>query len=198
MRNFPRAARPEHLERVARVSSVCGVLLAGGASSRFGEDKFVYEIDGEALGLRAARALSGVATAGCWLQGGLSEHAMLTGLEIRSGSREGSGPLGALVDALECCPSEVLVSLPCDMPAIRSDDLARLVASLGPDADAAVAVGDSRRHWLVAAWNVGRRHLLGSAYDSGERSVHRAVGSMLIVDVPMDERVLTNLNRRPA
>lgn len=177
---------------------VCGALLAGGASSRFGEDKFVYEYEGEALGLRAARALSGVANAGCWLQGGRSEHATLTGFEIRAGSREGTGPLGALVDALECCPSDVLVSLPCDMPDICSDDVARLVASLSPDVDAAVAVADSRHHWLVAAWNVGSRGVLSRAFDSGERSIHRAVGSMLIVGVPMDERVLTNVNRRPS
>lgn len=179
------------------MKGVCGALLAGGASSRFGEDKFLYEHEGEALGLRAARALSGVATSGCWLQGGLREHATLTGLEIRTGGREGSGPLGALVDALECSPADVLVSLPCDMPGIRSEDLARLVASLADDADAAVAVADSRRHWLVAAWNVRSRDVLGSAFDAGERSVHGAVGTMLIVEVPMEERVLTNLNRRP-
>lgn len=176
---------------------VCGVLLAGGASSRFGEDKFVYEHEGVSLGLRAARALTGAVTAGCWLQGGLQQHATLTGFEIRSGCREGTGPLGALVDALECCPTDVLVSLPCDMPGIRSEDLTRLVASLSPGADAAVAVGNSRHHWLVAAWNVGSRDALSRVFDAGERSMHRAMKALLVVDVPMDDDVLTNLNRKP-
>lgn len=197
MCDLPRAARPDDMERTARVRGVCGALLAGGASSRFGSDKFVYEHDGEALGIRAARALAGVATLGCWLQGGGEEHARLTGWEVRRGVREGSGPLGALIDALECCPADVLVSLPCDMPGIRSADLARLVEFVTPDADAAVATADSRHQWLVAAWNVRILDELRSTFDAGERSMHRAVRSLHIVDVPMDEGVLANLNRRP-
>lgn len=198
MRDLPCAARSDDVEWTARVSGVCGALLAGGTSSRFGEDKFLFVYDGEALGLRAAKALAAVATAGCWLQGGTRAHAALTGLPIRTGRREGSGPLGALTDALESCDAEVLVSLPCDMPGIRSEDLARLVASVNADVDVAVAFADSRHHWLVAAWSVRCRQSLIDAFEAGERAVHRALASMRVADVAFDTESLTNLNRRPA
>lgn len=174
------------------------MLLAGGSSSRFGEDKFLFVHEGVPLGLRAARALTGVATAGCWLQGGTLTHANLTGLEIRTGDREGSGPLGALVDALECCEGDVLVSVPCDLPGIRAEDLAQLTAAMDGDADVAVAVADSRHHWLVAAWKVHCTRALADAYRAGERSVHGALASMHVADVMFDPVVLTNLNRKPA
>jgi molybdopterin-guanine dinucleotide biosynthesis protein A len=157
----------------------------------------MYPVEGEAMGLRAARALRGAATMACWLQGGNREHATLSGFALHIGEREGSGPLGALIDALDACPCEILLTLPCDVPYVCADDLAMLRDGIGVDADAAVAVADDRRHWLVSAWRKSSREPLRCAFESGERAIHRAAVSLLITDVPMDARTLTNVNRRP-
>lgn len=197
MRDVSCPTRSRDVEWVARVTGVCGALLAGGASSRFGEDKFIYPVDGVAMGLRAARALGAIATEGCWLQGGRPEHASLTGLDLRIGDREGNGPLGALIDALEGCTADVLLSLPCDVPYIRADDLRLLCGGIDDRHDVAVAVSGDRQHWLVAAWRTSSHDLLRASFDAGERAVHRAASSLRMVEVPLDPHAVTNVNLRP-
>jgi molybdopterin-guanine dinucleotide biosynthesis protein A len=202
LRNVLGPTRSIDLGRSHRVTDCCGAILAGGQSTRFGEDKFLFLYEGRAMGLRAMDALVGVCGDRLWLQGGRSEYAQLTGLALRSGTHEGAGPLGAVVDALLACTQNILVTLPCDVPMVTAREVAVLVNSLEDGDDMVVACVDDgasalRRHWLVAAWNVSCTAALLERFEEGERAVHRAVESLRIREIEFASNILVNVNRSP-
>lgn len=113
------------------------------------------------------------------------------------GNREGTGPLGALCDALESATAEFVLVSPCDTPYFSSESFTRLVARMTHFA-AVVAVDSEQQdnaHWLLSCWNADacRKHL-ADQYDSGERSIHRAVSGLDIHFESFDERELRNIN----
>jgi len=87
---------------------IVGLILAGGLSSRMGEDKALMMIDGVTLLDRTARAL----------------RSMGAGLVAVSGSRAGgildrwpeAGPVGGMASAAEVLPDAELLVVPVDMP----------------------------------------------------------------------------------
>lgn len=123
------------------------------------------------------------------------------GFTAKSGAREGSGPLGAIIDALDSCDSHVVVVSPNDTPFFSAQDFQILIDSLEQSdtrAHVAVAVdaqNSLQRHWLLSAWN--RKsclpHLI-EQFDRGIRSVHQAVEGLSIVDVSFEEWSVRNIN----
>lgn len=182
--------------------NVNGLIFAGGGSTRFGSDKFLYPWDGVAMGLRAARALLAVCNSSVWLQGGTAQHVEIAGLASRSGHREGSGPLGALADAEPWCDGDVLLTMPCDVPRFGANELQQLVDALGPDNDVTFAQtqtedGGSTTHWLLGAWRRDTVAAACTSFDSGERSVHGFAATLCCSFVQFDEAIVQNVNERP-
>jgi len=180
----------------------CGAVYAGGLSTRFGRDKFIYEVNGVAMGLHAARVLTEVCSNDVWLQGGLPSYEELTGLSVRTGRREGSGPLGALADALEMCKGDLLFTLPCDTPFVMAKDLCLLEDSLDESDDAAIA--GSRRedgslewHWLIAAWRIRTCETIVQSHDNGLRAMFSLKDFLRLRVVEMSAESVTNLNEQP-
>lgn len=96
-----------------------GVVLAGGASSRFGSDKALAEVHGRSLLARAVETLSG------WC-----EHVVVVGREqapaptLPDWPRAGMGPLGGLAAALRLALDEgytAVVSCPVDAIGLPED-----------------------------------------------------------------------------
>jgi len=169
-----------------------GFVLAGGRSSRFGSDKFDHVVDGRTMGERAIDALSAldsVTVVG-------SRGGPVAGASCWSGRREGHGPLGPLIDVLERCGTGLAVVLACDYPWVGRPLVASLVAALAEDVDVALA-DDGRPHWLVGAWRAERAvEVLRAAWESGERSIHRAAEGLVRVAVGAEPSELLNANRR--
>jgi len=98
---------------------IVGLILAGGLSSRMGQDKALMEIDGVSMLERTARLL----------------RSMGAGLVVVSGSRPGgipdrwpeAGPVGGLASAAEVLPDAELLVVPVDMPRLDHAVLAPLV-----------------------------------------------------------------------
>lgn len=123
-------------------------------------------------------------------------RASLPGAAWWTGGREGEGPLGPLVDVLERVEIGLAVVLACDYPHVDRVLVARLVRSLDTGGDAAVAF-DGAPHWLVGAWRAERAvERLRSAWDLGERSIHRAASGLDVIEVAADPALLVNANRR--
>lgn len=101
-----------------------GVVLAGGASTRLGEDKALVEFDGWSLAERAARALAPwcervlIADAG---RGVLAGHA-----SIRDG--KGCGPAAGILGAAAAAPDRSLLVLACDLPLVPASLLEHLAS----------------------------------------------------------------------
>jgi molybdopterin-guanine dinucleotide biosynthesis protein A len=99
---------------------IVGLILAGGLSSRMGEDKAMLRIDGETLLDRTARALR---TAG-------------VDLVALSGKRPGgipdqwaaAGPVGGIASATLFLPDADLLVVPVDMPCLGDAALLPLLA----------------------------------------------------------------------
>ncbi len=102
-----------------------GVVLAGGRSSRMGEDKTLLRLDGESLVARAAAKLSQVVP-----------EVVLADRERRLDPRwvslpdgPGRGPVAGLLGAAAGFPNRPLLALACDLPNIST----RLLALLATD-----------------------------------------------------------------
>jgi molybdenum cofactor guanylyltransferase len=153
----------------------------------------------------AARVASSMADAGCSpviALGGDPEELQSLGVEIVADLSPGEGPLVAVVAALSLFANgspadggrDVMV-LACDLPFVSAADLGRLTSAAvaHPDADVIVARTD-RLEPGCAIWRWTARHRLAERATSGERAVHRAMESLVTVEVPVDAWALRNIN----
>lgn len=94
-----------------------GYVLAGGRSSRMGQDKCLLELAGETLIKRAVKKLSGIAREVRILS---SRPELAAYAPLVPDLRENCGPLGGLEAALADARSEWIMVLPVDMPFVPS------------------------------------------------------------------------------
>jgi len=147
-----------------------GILLAGGASARFGSPKELAEYEGETLADRAWRLLAEACDERFMVgPGGLADP--------------GTGPVAAIAAGLRAATHDLAVVIPVDMPLLTRDAL-RLLA--GACRDAAVAqVGP-----LPCA--VARGAL--PAFETDERRLGAVLDGLDTARIELDERLLANVN----
>ncbi len=179
-----------------------GVVLAGGRSRRFGRDKAVEPVEGVAMAARVAAALRAAGAAEVAAVGGDAERLTALGLAVWPDDAPGEGPLGGIVTGLRHAATAghtVLVAVPCDLPWLDAATVAAVVDGLAPTpGDAAVAMGVTARgrEPLVAAWRVAAvGPALEAAFAAGERSVHRALAGLTVVEVPVSATAVRNVNQ---
>ena len=110
-----------------------GILLVGGASSRFGSSKPLATLDGETLAARAWRTLG----AACdeRLAVGKSADALALPFEVVDDGTEVRAALAGVVAGVRAAGNDLAVVLPVDTPLVRPADLCRLADAC---ADAAI------------------------------------------------------------
>ena len=147
-----------------------GILLVGGASSRFGSPKALAEYQGETLADRAWRLL-----------GEVCDERLVVG---RGGLADpGTGPVAAIAVGLHAATHDVAVVIPVDMPLLTPGAL-RLLAEACRDAAVAQAGP------LPCA--VARRTL--PAFAAGERRLRTVLDGLDTAEVLLEERLLANVN----
>jgi len=147
-----------------------GILLVGGASTRFGSPKELAEYEGETLADRAWRLLGEVSAERLAVgRGGLTDP--------------GTGPVAAIAAGLRAASHEVAVVIPVDMPLLTGEAL-RLLA--GACRDAAVAQAGPLPCAVA-------RHAL-PAFETGERRLRTVLDGLDTVRVELADDVLTNVN----
>ena len=147
-----------------------GILLVGGASTRFGSPKELAEYEGETLADRAWRLLGEVCDERLAVGGG--------GL-----TDPGTGPVAAIAAGLRVASHEVAVVIPVDMPLLTGEALRLLT---GACRDAAVAQAGP----LPCA--VARRTL--PAFETGERRLRIVLDGLDTVRIELEEELLANVN----
>ena len=169
-----------------RGPGLTGVLLVGGASTRFGSPKALAELDGEPLAERAWRTLGeacderlAVGKAG---ELRLSFAVLDDGTDVRA-------PIAGVVAALAAASNDLCVVLPVDCPLV-TPDLLRTLAGACAGADAAVPqTGPLPGAYRKTALPVLQRRL------AEERlSLRDALGELDARTVELDERLLANVN----
>ena len=147
-----------------------GVLLVGGASTRFGSPKELAEYDGETLRDRAWRLL-----------GDAGDGRIAVG---RNGLDDpGTGPVAAIAVALRAAAHELAIVIPVDMPLLT-------VAALQALADACRDAAVAQRGPLPCA--VARRAL--PAFETGALRLRTVLAGLDTATIELDERVLVNVN----
>jgi len=152
--------------------ALTGILLAGGASTRFGSPKELAEYEGETLADRAWRLLAEAC-----------DERLVVGL---GGLPDpGTGPVAAVAAGLRAATHELVVVIPVDMPLLTVDALHALADACR---DAAVAQDGP----LPCA--VARRVL--PAFETGERRLRTVLDGLDTVRIELDAGLLPNVNTR--
>jgi molybdopterin-guanine dinucleotide biosynthesis protein A len=147
-----------------------GILLAGGASTRFGSPKELAVYDGETLGDRAWRLLG---------------EACDERIRVGPGGLDDphTGPVAAIAAGLRAATGEIAVVIPIDMPRLTVAALHDLAAACR---DAAVAQNGP----LPCA--VARRAL--PAFETEERRLRTVFAGLDTAKIELDNGLLLNVN----
>lgn len=183
-------------------SSLDAVLIAGGKSSRFGEDKAFLDWNGEPLFQRQLKKLLALGPNQLWLSAnGDQDYGELPNGVIRvDDDDEGLGPVGGLLNVFKRSEAERIVVLGVDLPLMEEGFLAKLV-----DDDSGI-VPKTQRYWEPLAAVYPREAMLAileSAMEQGNRKLQRLLdkaeqsGVTRAYAVSEEEDLLfTNLNSR--
>jgi molybdopterin-guanine dinucleotide biosynthesis protein A len=162
-----------------------GVLLVGGASTRFGSPKALARLDGETLASRAWRTL------GEACEERLAVGKRADGLELpfalHDDGIETRAALAGIVAGLRAAPTELAVMLPVDAPLVTAAVLRDLAAAC---ADAAAPRDDP----LPAAFHRRALPVLERRLGEGRLTLHEALDELDTTRVGVDAMLLANVN----
>lgn len=189
---------------------ILGAVLVGGKSQRFGSDKADAQFAGVSLLTHQLNLLRSVPVDRLAYVGGDLRITVDPSVSYASDAiadvdtSERSSLLGILA-ALSFarnneCDSAIILG--CDVPLVTRETLQQLVAALSESAssfDVAVASsGAERDHWSIMAANISALAQLRAAYEHGQRAVHRAVATLRVTRVVVDEDEAANINDQTA
>jgi molybdopterin-guanine dinucleotide biosynthesis protein A len=150
--------------------ALTGILLVGGASSRFGSPKAFARFGGQTLEARAWNLLAEVCDERLTVGGdGLADP--------------GTGPVAAIAVGLRAATNEVAIVVPVDMPLLTAAALTQLADACR---DAAVAQAGP----LPCAVARTAR----PAFETGERRLRTVLDGLDTARIDLDERLLANVN----
>jgi molybdenum cofactor guanylyltransferase len=153
-----------------------GILLVGGASSRFGSPKALARFEEETLAER-----------GWGLLGEVCEQRIAVGrcegLPFPSLSDPGTGPVAAIAAGLRAAAHDVAVVIPVDMPLLTSEALRLLVEACR---DAAVAQAGPLPCSLVRS--------AAPAFETGEPRLSTVLAGLDTARIELEEGLLANVN----
>lgn len=159
---------------------VLGVILAGGASRRFGAHKTAALLGGRALLERVVeRARPQVDS----LMVNANDAVLATGgIQWLADAAPGEGPIAGILAALSEAKKRGfarVASFACDTPFFPTDTVARLAARLGSsNADYSLARCNGNAHRIFALWPIACRMRLEDAFASGARSMREIETSL--------------------
>ena len=174
------------------VADISVAIFAGGKSSRFGSPKIKAKINDIEFGLLIIQTLKRTGFMNICLIGGDSEDARRWGVDFHEDIHPESGPLGALLTALQTCQTDRLMTLPCDVPFIDEDTCRRL-SNLASGVEVLVARTDSPQ-WLSSTWRRSTYDVIENDFKSGERAIHRTIEKLKFEFVDVSGETLLNVN----
>ena len=162
-----------------------GVLLVGGASTRFGSPKALAELNGERLAERAWRLLEQVCAER--LAVGKAADALDLPFDVFDDGTETRAAIAGIVAGLNAATSEISVVVPVDMPRLTPDVLLEL-------ADACTDAAAPLTSPLPAAYRKTALPVLERRLNEGSLALHDALTEIDAVRLPLDEMQLANVN----
>jgi molybdopterin-guanine dinucleotide biosynthesis protein A len=163
---------------VREMDVVRGYILAGGGSTRFGQDKALAEMDGAPMLLRMRALLSRVA-ADVQVIASLQKYAAL-GVAGIPDRWEGQGPLAGIITALLTTKENGRAGwnliIGCDMPFLTEEWLSYLVErALASSAEVVAPKSEQGLEPLCACWRTAAAPKLQNVFESGIRKITQAM-----------------------
>ena len=168
-------------------SDVTGVLLVGGASSRFGSPKALAPFEGEMLAVRALRTLTEAFEQ--VIAVGKAQDALELPFEVLDDGSEERAAIVGVAAALRLAATRLCVVLPTDMPFV-SAALLRSLAEGAEGVDAAVVQTGP----LPGAYRRSALPVMERRIAAGEFALYRALEELETKVVEADLEQLRNLN----
>ncbi|HSC48867.1 MAG TPA: molybdenum cofactor guanylyltransferase [Gaiellaceae bacterium] len=162
-----------------------GVLLVGGASSRFGSPKALARLDGQTLAERAWRTLGAACDERVAV--GKRVDALELPFELVDDGTEVRAALAGIVAGLRAAPTELAVVLPVDTPLVTAQLLQEL-------ADACVDAAAPAAGPLPAAFRRSALPALEQRLVEGRLALRDALDELRAVRLEVDEALLVNVN----
>ncbi len=191
-------------------SKITGLILAGGRGTRMGSvDKGLQPFRGSTLVQHVLQRLAPqVSTVAINANRNLPRYQLLAGnVPVLPDWLDGfEGPLAGLQIGLQFCPTELLLTVPCDSPLLPDDLAERLHAALvAQDADVALAVtmrprdGEStpqpQLHPVFALLKASLLPQLEDYLASGERRMERWYKTLRVAEVRFEQDdAFSNIN----
>jgi molybdenum cofactor guanylyltransferase len=178
-------------------SIVTSIILAGGLSTRMGQDKARLEIAGRPLLQRvidvAQRVSSPVLVITAWPE----KYQAMVGCEFL-GDQLSQGPIVAFAQGLAPVHTEWVLLLSCDLPNLRSAVLQTWIDQLKEVPDRAIAyLPSGSKGWepLCGFYRSTCRESIQKYVDNGGRSLQRWLQTQVVETLVVDDRsVLFNCN----
>jgi molybdopterin-guanine dinucleotide biosynthesis protein A len=162
-----------------------GILLVGGASTRFGSPKALAHFDGETLAERAWRLLD--EACGERIAVGKRADGLELPFETLDDGTDVRASLAGLVAGLRAASNDVSVVVPVDMPGLTTAALHDLAAACR---DAAVPQTGP----LPGAYRRSALPALEEALALGRLSIRDTLGLLAVSTVELDPKLLVNVN----
>jgi molybdopterin-guanine dinucleotide biosynthesis protein A len=165
--------------------ALTGVLLVGGASTRFGSPKALARFDGQTLAERAWRLLGET----CDERIAVGKHADALELPfaVLDDGTDVRAPIAGVVAGLRAAAHELALVIPVDMPLLDRPALRELV-----DACRDVAVANTGP--LPGAYRKSALPALEQALAAGELGLRDAIARLDVAVVQLDAGALLNVN----
>ncbi|NUR77354.1 MAG: molybdenum cofactor guanylyltransferase [Thermoleophilia bacterium] len=162
--------------------ALTGVVLVGGASTRFGSPKALARVDGETFVDRARRIL-GEACNEVLVIGKAGELPF----EVVDDASEVRAPIAGVVAGLRRAANEVAVFLPVDCPRVTAD----VVRMLG---DACRDAAVPRTGPLPGAWAKSALPVLERRLAQGPLALYRAYEELDVAELDLDPSLLVDVD----
>jgi molybdopterin-guanine dinucleotide biosynthesis protein A len=150
-----------------------GIILAGGQSSRLGQDKALIDVDGDLLVERVIRRLRQVVVE-IVLVTDRPERLAFLGLPMTQDLYPGIGTLGGLHAGLSALHADYGVAVGCDMPFL-SPDLLRYLISLQDGYDVVMPKLGKYHEPLHAVYGKRCLPLIERTIEAGQRRIMQAL-----------------------
>jgi molybdenum cofactor guanylyltransferase len=162
-----------------------GVLLVGGASTRYGSPKALAELGGETLAARAWRLLGDACEERIAV--GKREDRLALPFEVVDDESDVRAPLAGVVAGLRAATHEIAVVIPVDMPLLTAAALHELAAACRD-----VAMPPTGP--LPAAYRRSAQPALESALAERTLALRDAIAGLDVAIVDLDHALLANMN----
>lgn len=130
---------------------ISAFILAGGKSSRFGEDKALASIHGKSMLENVWKALNSSGIEPIFVVG-RTENPTSLHIGVIPDTISGKGPLAGILAALSHSKSDINMIISCDVPFITDTFIRELVSSYDREFQIAIAADDSGMHPLVGIY----------------------------------------------